>query len=562
MGLDRKPLLAVAATFTAEPIEDTISFWLRKFDLSFDIRFASYNQVFQELIGDEGLLAANQDGVNLLLVRLEDWEGGDREGVARPSQVERISTEFVVALRAAARRSAVPYVVCLCAASPSVLADPARAAELSAAEAAIAAALVDESTVHVVTSADLMDLYKVKDYYSAETDQIGHIPYTPDYFTALGTMASRRVWRLKSRPYKVIVLDCDGTLWKGTCGEDGADGVQFGPAWTFLQEFMVRQYEAGMLLCICSKNSPEDVFAVFDQRRDVMPLRREHIVSWRVNWTAKSENLRSLASELDLGLDSFIMLDDNPIECAEIEANRPEVLTLQLPADERKIPAFLTRIWAFDHLKVTGEDKNRTEFYRANAQRETMRTEAPTMDEFLRGLQLELEIGPVRADQLERVAQLTQRTNQFNVSGVRRTASDLQRLCDKGDVECLAVQLRDRFGDYGLVGVVIYSKTPDTLVVDSFMLSCRALGRKVEHRMLSEITKIAKRLRAPHVEIPFKASPKNKPARDFLESFGASFQKVSDGELSFRFPSDFAAGGGEVPTKRSLVEQAEGASST
>jgi FkbH-like protein len=290
-----------------------------------------------------------------------------------------------------------------------------------------------------------------------------------------------------------------------------------------------------------------------------MPLRREHIVSWRVNWTAKSENLRSLSTELELGLDSVIMIDDNPIECAEIEANCPDALCLQLPAEEGRIPTFLRRVWAFDHLKVTGEDKNRTEYYRANSQRETVRTASLSMDEFLRGLQLQIEIVPAQPNQLERVAQLTQRTNQFNVSTIRRTVSEVQRHCAADNAGCSVVQLRDRFGDYGLVGVLLYTTAPDVLVVDSFMLSCRALGRKVEHRMLSELGKIAKRLRAVRVDIPFTATPKNKPARDFLESFGKQFQIADDSGILFRFPTDVAASFGEVPAeKRSAVEPTQG----
>ncbi len=558
MALDQKPLLVISATFTAEPIQDSIAFWLRKFDLAFDIKFAPYNQVFQELLGDGTLVASNQDGVNVLLVRLEDWQGGHEAGPL-PSQVEQTTREFAGALRAASLRSAVPFVVCLCAASPAVLADAARSAELSIAEAAILAEFKDAPTVHVVTSADVASTYNVKDYYSEHTDQIGHVPYTGDQFTALGTMVARRIWALRSRPHKVIALDCDGTLWRGTCGEDGPDGVHFDAPWKLLQQFMVQQYEAGMLLCICSKNAPEDVFAVFDKRREEMPLKREHIVSWRVNWTAKSENLRSLAKELELGLDSIIMLDDNPIEAAEIGAHCPEVLMLQLPPDEEKFSPFLRRIWAFDHLKTTGEDKNRTEYYRANAQRETARTESLSMDDFLRGLQLQITIAPVQAAQLERVAQLTQRTNQFNVTTIRRTVGELQQLCDHGKAECLVVQVRDRFGDYGLVGAVIYAKVPGALVVDSFMLSCRALGRKVEHRMLSELGALAKRADATHVDVPLTVTPKNKPARDFLESLGKQFQAVKDDGILFRFPSEFAADAGQGATgKRSPAESAEG----
>jgi thioesterase domain-containing protein len=355
MALDRKPLVTITSTFRADPIEDTIDFWLRKLGLPFGIKSAAHHRVFQELIGEESLLNDNRDGVNILLLRLEDWQGVLAGAGSLPSQIKESSQEFVEALRAAAQRSAVPYLVCLCPASPAAAAHPARSAELSRAERTIVAGLRSAPTVQVVTPSDVAEIFEVKTYHSPQPDQPDQVPYTSDYFTVLGTMMSRRIWALRSRPHKVIVLDCDGTLWKGTCAEDGADGVQFGRPWHFLQEFMVKQFEAGMLLCICSKSSQKDVVAVLDRHRGEMPLRPEHIVSWRVNGMAKSESLRSLATELGLSLDRFIVLDVSPLECAEIESNCPEVLTLQLPPEEENIPTFLRRVWAFDPRKITGE---------------------------------------------------------------------------------------------------------------------------------------------------------------------------------------------------------------
>jgi FkbH-like protein len=535
MASDPQPLLAISATFTAEPIEETLAFWFRRFDLPLAIQFAPYNQVFQELLGEGGVLRSNLDGVNVILLRPEDWQSPVE------SKVEENSAEFVDALCAAATRSSVPYLVCLCPPSPSVAADETRSAQLSRAEDTIATRLKRTPGIHVVTSAELAHVYGVLDYYSPHTDELGHIPYTPDFFVSLGTMVARRAWALRSPPYKAVALDCDGTLWQGICGEDGASGVRFDGPWRRLQEFMVEQHDAGMLLCLCSKNSEHDVLAVFDRRREEMPLKREHLVSWRVSWAAKSASLRSLAAELGLALDSFIFLDDSPAECAEVRANCPEVLTLQLPSDPRRVETFLLRVWAFDHLKITSEDKGRTEHHRANIQRESVRAAAFTMEDFLEGLDLRVGITRAEPDQLERVAQLTQRTNQFNVSGVRRTRSDVLRLCESGRRQCLVVQVRDRFGDYGMVGALLYAAPQEALVVDSFLLSCRALGKRVEHRMLSELGRIATELHAGHIDIPFIPSARNRPALDFLESFGHEFKVVTEDGMLFRFPSTLAA---------------------
>ena len=178
-----------------------------------------------------------------------------------------------------------------------------------------------------------------------------------------------------SPPYKVIVLDCDNTLWKGVVGEEGVAGIAIPPAWRQLQQFMVELSGKGFLLCLCSKNAESDVLDVFEQRRDMI-LKRDHLVSWRINWQPKSENIRSLAQELNLGLDSFIFLDDNPVECAEVRAGCPEVLTLRLPI-EGDMVGFLERVWAFDRLNVTSEDQQRTAMYKQEIERGRFQKQAP-----------------------------------------------------------------------------------------------------------------------------------------------------------------------------------------
>ena len=165
----------------------------------------------------------------------------------------------------------------------------------------------------------------------------------------------------------MIVLDCDNTIWKGVVGEEGVEGIAIPPVWRRLQRFMVELSGKGFLLCLCSKNDESDVLEVFDRRPD-MVLKRDHLVSWRINWQPKSENIRSLAQELNLGLDSFIFLDDNPVECAEVRSGCPDVLTLRLPIEEA-IAKFLDHVWAFDRLKVTSEDQQRTAMYKQEVER-------------------------------------------------------------------------------------------------------------------------------------------------------------------------------------------------
>ncbi len=202
------------------------------------------------------------------------------------------------------------------------------------------------SNVHTISSESLINNFQSAEYYDPQGDELGHIPYSLPFFSLLGTSLTRKIYSLQHSPYKVIALDCDNTLWKGVCGEDGPKGIQISESYKFLQQFIVDQIQSGMLICLCSKNNEEDVLEVFDQRDDMI-LKKNHLVSWKTNWDYKSVNLKSLAAELNLGLDSFIFIDDNPVECAEVKANCPEVLTLQLPQKERGYTCFSKKHMGF-----------------------------------------------------------------------------------------------------------------------------------------------------------------------------------------------------------------------
>jgi FkbH-like protein len=578
---ENKQTLAIAATFTAEPVEEVLGFWMRELEISANIQFASFNQVFQQLLDPHSLLSTNRRGLNVLFIRLEDLERveentsedsstigevaigtsiagaaatfplslGERAGVragmhntspGAHERLDRTTDEFIQAIKSAGSRGSTPYLVCLCPPSKSALSDPEHAKLFKTWENRLVKELAHVSGVYLVTSEELFALYPVLDYDDPRAEELGHIPYTPLFFSALGTMLARRFRALNQPAFKVIVLDCDQTLWTGVCGEEGSQGIQLDPPRVALQQFMLAQSNTGMLLCLCSKNNEQDVFEVFEQRSE-MPLRREHLAAWRINWKPKSENLRSLANELRLGLDSFIFIDDNPVECAEVEANCPEVLTLQLPEPPELIPQFLAHCWAFDHLKLSAEDTQRTVLYQQDRQRHTLRAESLDLASFVASLNLQIVIAPMSEEQITRVAQLTQRTNQFNFTTRRYLESDIQSYRQIKTNDVLTVSVKDRFGDYGLVGLILYEVLDRAVNVDTFLLSCRVLAKGVEHRMLSHLGKIALGHGAETVDLHFLPSPKNQPAFSFLEGVGAQFKQAANGGYLYRFPADFAA---------------------
>ncbi len=283
-----------------------------------------------EFVVDEETLLQGAGLFNIYATRPTQKDNSASQQVGQNlAQLEQNVRDFGNALKTAVGRGANPHLVCICPPSFTAAADATSNVLHERMEGLLEAELKGVSGVYLSKSTELTSTYPVEDYYDPYGDELGHIPYTPAAFCALGTMLARKICALKSPPYKVIALDCDQTLWSGVCGEDGVAGVKIEPPYLRLQEFIVAQQEAGKLICLCSKNQQENVFAVFDHHQDML-LKRHHLVNWRINWQSKSENLKFLADELQLGLDSFILIEDNPVECAEVRANCPEVLTLQL----------------------------------------------------------------------------------------------------------------------------------------------------------------------------------------------------------------------------------------
>ena len=396
---DYAPNIVVAATFTAEPLQDALAFWMNELELAGSIEFAPYNQVFQQLLDPGSLLGQNRKGVNLVLIRVEDWRRvhGRSSRHDMEKHLARHAGDLIDAVRTAAARSSTPFILGLCPASPAMTADQEASTLFAQVEERIITTLSAIPGVCLIRPDDFA-LYPVAHYYDPQRDQLGHIPYTPLFYAALGTILARKIHALTSPPHKVVVLDCDNTLWKGVVGEEGIDGIAIPPAWRRLQQFMAELAGNGVLLCLCSKNDESEVLEVFEQRRD-MVLTRDHLVSWRINWKPKSENIKSLAQELNLGLDSFIFLDDNPVECAEVRSGCPEVLALRLPI-EGDIAGFLNHVWAFDRLNVTSEDQQRTALYKQESERARFQMQTLTIEEFLAGLDLRVKISAPAPAQL------------------------------------------------------------------------------------------------------------------------------------------------------------------
>ena len=499
---------AISATFTAEPLRSSIHFWARELQASFDVKFAPYNQVLQTLLDPNSLFGRNTHGMNVVLARLEDL-GQD------PAQREENARHLFEELRAAPERLHVPVLFCLC--PPSDGSESPLPSWLGA------------RGLHYLPHNEVSRLYPVEEPHDPEGDRLGRIPYTEAFFAALGTAIVRRTHALIRPPFKLIALDCDNTLWQGICGEDGPENVFADPPREALHRAMLAQREAGMLLAMASKNNEEDVIETFRVHPE-MPLRLTDFVTWRLNWEPKADNLESIAEQLGIGADSFIFIDDNPKECAEVEESVPEVLTLALPADIERTPHFLDHVWAFDHPVVTEEDRKRTVYYAQAAEFGNAVRRAGSLEGFMETLNLRVDMSPLTAERVARVSQITQRTNQFNTTTIRRSEADVLSLAASG-YQVWTADVSDRFGDYGLVGVIVAKEFGTELRVDAILLSCRALGRGVEHRMLSWL---AAQTSAATIAVEYRRTAKNKPACQFLESIPFGVRQPTEEGFVFR----------------------------
>jgi FkbH-like protein len=544
----RQLTVAVAASFTPDLVKPAIEHWLGELGIAHLVTIAPYNQLFQELLDPASLFGRTRGGINVALIRLGDWARREGEGHAREGregesaeQLERNVGELLALVSAHARREgAAPLLVVLCPEPPATRADSARAAIFVEAERRILAALAGLDRVLGIGSEALLAAYPAAIYDDPASDELGHIPYTQAFSSAIGTVIARRARAHVEPPHKVLVLDCDNTIWSGVASEDGAAGIVIDEGRAAIQRFAVAQHEAGVLVCLVSKNVEEDVDEVFRSRS--MPLEKRHIVASRINWQPKSRSLRELAEELNLGLDAFVFVDDSRVECAEVRAACPEVTAVELPAESALAARVIENLWPFDRWKVTAEDQRRGELYRQNLERDRTRRAAPSMEEFLASLNLQITLAAPTPAEIPRAAQLTFRTNQLNTTTVRRSEAELSALLAAGALEALVVTVTDRFGDYGLVGVVLFDIVAGAVRADTFLLSCRVLQRGVEHSMAARLGAIAVERGLASVLLPFVPTAKNLPARDLLRAIGEGHIEAAEaGAFTVRLPAEVAA---------------------
>ena len=354
--------------------------------------------------------------------------------------------------------------------------------------------------------------------------QTSRAPMARPLLVALAAEIAKFARAITGRVRKCLVLDCDGTLWGGIVGEDGPTGIQLdvaypGSAYMAFQREILNLRRRGVLLAIASKNNEDDVMEVLREHPH-MQIRKEHLAAWRINWEDKATSLASIAAELNIGLDSLVFVDDSQFECDLIRRSLPDVAVMQLGEDPSSYARLLTEAGYFDSLAFSEEDRSRAELYAAERARASRQTTATSLEDYLVDLDMVARIGPPIPLEVARVAQLTQKTNQFNLTTTRYTEGGIGNLLADPAADVLALHLRDRFADLGLVGVAVVRHAGRRATIEALLMSCRVLGRGAEDAFLARVAAAAAERGAETLAGTFLATAKNAQVASFYRDRG------------------------------------------
>ena len=366
---------------------------------------------------------------------------------------------------------------------------------------------------------------------------LAKLPFSQQYASHYAEHLARIVASLRGRTRRCLVLDLDNTLWAGVIGDDGLGGIVLGQgsavgeAHLAVQQTALRLRDRGVVLAVCSKNNDDVAREVFREHPDML-LREEHIAVFQANWQDKASNLKAIAEALDLGIDALVLLDDNPAERAQVRAALPEVAVPELPEDAALYARTLLAAGYFELTSFSDEDRKRSDYYQANAQRAAIRERVGDLDAYLESLEMVATLAPFDEVGQERITQLVNKSNQWNLTTRRYTVTEIARMRDDPALFTLQVRLADTFGDNGMISVVICRETPeagpDAWEIDTWLMSCRVIGRRVEEVVLAELCRAAAAAGRSRLVGRYLPTARNGLVEDHYEKLGFQLEARGD----------------------------------
>lgn len=529
--------IALLSSFTIEPLTPFLKVETARRGWQADVMVARFNTARQELLDPDGELVRFGPDIVFVAELLQDVCPDLADGWAMPAaaEIDGLIESAVASLASAIsvfRSSSQAPVVVHNFALPrqavmgvyDSMAESSQVAAIQRLNHRLGVELSRLPGVYVLDVALNAARVGLDGWHDERMWLLARTPLSTAAMVALARAQATFVRLLREPARKCLALDLDNTLWGGVVGDLGVSGIALGPVYpgnAFLQfqQFVLSLYHRGVVLAALSKNNEADVDEVFE-RHPAMILRRHHFAAVRINWQPKAENIREVAEELSLGTDAFVFFDDDGAECAWMRELRPEVLTVQAPQDLTRFKDAVIATGAFERLSMTAEDRRRGEMYAAASLRRRAAGAARSVDEFLESLAMSAVVRPADHEQLPRVADLLAKTNQFNMTTRRHSVADVAAMHASSDHEIFTLQLSDRFGDSGLVGVAIVRRDAADAVVDSLLLSCRVIGRRAETALLSCVVAWAREHGLHRVIGEFIPTAKNAPAVDCYQKHG------------------------------------------
>jgi len=522
----RRLAVHVAASFVADGVEAHLADWLERAGLPADVVLGGYDPILASLHDPASALRRHRGPV-VVLARVESLARG-LSGASRDAALETNVEAWIDGFRAWGASSPPEVVLAVAPLDPG---GPGAAGTSSADESAAGRArarllaLAELPWLEVIDLAHAAEVHGATELLDREARDLGDAPFGEEMLAVAGVAAARALRRSRVTPRKLIVVDADETLWGGVVGEDGPERVRTGEPWARLHRQLLARRDAGFLVALVSKNAESDVRAAFAAHPS-MSLRPEHFVALRAGWDPKPAVVSELARGLGFGLDAVVFVDDSQVECEAMRAACPEVLVVRAPVD-------LDSVWDLDVGRITAEDRRRADLYQEEAARTRARATAGSLAAFLDGLGVVVEITPLGEADAPRAAQLTQRTNQLNTTTRRMTVDEV--LAER---DAWVVRVRDRFGDYGLVGFLVLALDEGrgarpALRVGALMLSCRVLGRGVEARLVEWLAVRAEERGLGEIALPYARTARNEPALRMLAAVAGDDTAVlrAEGEV-------------------------------
>ncbi len=363
---------------------------------------------------------------------------------------------------------------------------------------------------------------------------IAKMPISVDVLPEVAKKVVDQVQALRGIAKKCVVLDLDNTLWGGVIGDDGLSGIQIGElglghAFSDFQAWLKELKNRGMLLAVCSKNNEPAAKEPFEKHPEMI-LRLEDFSMFVANWEDKASNIRNIQKTLNIGMDSLVFLDDNPFERNLVRSMIPEITVPELPEDPALYLQYLRSLGLFETASYSSEDAGRTQQYRQQAERAVFESSFRSYDDYLEGLDMKAVAAPFDTFHYPRIAQLTQRSNQFNLRTVRYTEAEIEAISRDDSRITLYFTLKDKFGDHGLISVVILDKQEDSLFVSEWLMSCRVLKRGMEEFIVNKILQTAKEQGFKTVIGEYFPTPKNAMVKDLYEKMG--FTRIGENRFA------------------------------